>query len=98
VTRKENDMSARTTFFTLRAVGPYVTMSNASEALPDRAEFERRMALAEHSVIRTGSRCGHWSREALEKLAARHGMVLEAAYSIVRDSKGWIEASRLDIV
>ena len=91
-------MSARTTFFTLRAVGPYVTMADACEALPDRAEFERRKALSEHSVFKAGSRCGHWSREALERLAARHGMVLEAAYSIVRDSKGWIEASRRPIV
>ena len=91
-------MSARTTFFTLRAVGPYVMMADACEALPDTSEHARLMALAEHSVIRTGSRCGHWSREALERLAARHGMVLEAAYSIARDSKGWIEASRRDIV
>lgn len=91
-------MSARTTFFTLRAAGPYVMMADACEALPNSAEFERRMALAEHSVLKVGHRRGHWSREALERLAARHGMVLEAAYSIVRDSKGWIEASRRDIV
>jgi len=91
-------MTTRTTFFTLRAVGPYVTLSNASEALPDRAEFERRMALAEHSVFNAGHRRGHWSREAMERLAARHGMELVAAYSIARDSKGWIEASRRDIV
>jgi hypothetical protein len=91
-------MTARTTFFVFRAAGPYVMVADACEALPDRHEYERRMALAEHSVIRTGSRCGHWSREALERLAARHGMVLEAAYSIARDSKGWIEASRRDIV
>ncbi|MFM2186826.1 MAG: hypothetical protein RIR43_1398 [Pseudomonadota bacterium] len=91
-------MTARTTFFTLRAVGPYVMMADACDALPDRAEFERRRALAEHSVIRTGSRCGHWSREALERLAARHGMELVSAHSIARDGKGWIEASRRDIV
>lgn len=91
-------MTDRTTFFVLRAVGPYVTMADACEALPDTSEHARLMALAEHSVFKAGSRCGHWSREALERLAARHGMVLEAAYSIVRDSKGWIEASRRDIV
>ena len=91
-------MTTRTTFFTIRAVGTYVTMSNASEALPDRAEFERRMALAEHSVFKASHRRGHWSREALERLAARHGMALVAAYSIARDSKGLIETSRRDIV
>lgn len=91
-------MSTRTTFFVLRAVGPYVTMADASDALPDRHEFERRMALAEHSVFKAGHRRGHWSREALERLAARHGLMLEEAHSIERDSKGWIEASRLDIV
>lgn len=97
---KEIDMTetARTTFFTFRAEGPCVMVADACDALPDREEFEHRMALAEHSVIRTGHRRGHWSREALERLAARHGMVLEAAYSIARDSKGWIEASRRVIV
>ena len=91
-------MTARTTFFTFRAAGPYVMVADACEALPDRAEFERRRALAEHSVIKTGSRCGHWSREALERLAASHGVELLSAHSIARDSKGWIEASRRDIV
>lgn len=91
-------MIARTTFFTFRAAGPCVRMADASDALPDASEHARLMALAEHSVIRTGSRCGHWSREALERLAARHGMELVAAYSIARDSKGWIEASRRPIV
>lgn len=91
-------MSTRTTFFTLRAVGPYVTMADACEALPDTSEHARLMALAEHSVFKAGHRRGHWSREALGRLAARHGMALEDAYSIARDGKGWIEASRLDIV
>lgn len=91
-------MTNRTTFFVLRAVGPYVTVADACKALPDRAEFERRMALAEHSIYFADHRRGHWSREAMERLAARHGMELVAAYSIARDSKGWIEASRRDIV
>ena len=91
-------MTNRTTFFTLRAVGPYVMMADACEALPDRNEFERRMAMAEHSVFKAGHRRGHWGREALERLAARHGMELVSAHSISRDSKGWIEASRRDIV
>ena len=91
-------MTNRTTFFALRAEGPYVTMSNASEALPDTSEHTRLMALAEHSVFKAGHRRGHWSREALERLAARHGMELLSAHSIARDSKGWIEASRRDIV
>lgn len=91
-------MTDRTTFFVLRAVGPYVTMADACEALPDTSEHARLMALAEHSVIKVGHRRGHWSREALERLAVRQGLVLEEAYSIARDSKGWIEASRLDIV
>ena len=91
-------MTNRTTFFVLRAVGPCVRMSDASKALPDRAEFERLMALAKHSVSFAGHRRGHWSREALERLAARHGMELVSAESIARDSKGWIEASRRDIV
>lgn len=91
-------MSTRTTFFTLRAAGPCVMVADACDALPDRHEFERRMALAEHSVIKTSHRAGHWSREALERLAARHGMELLSAYSIARDSKCWIDASRRDIV
>lgn len=91
-------MTDRTTFFVLRAEGPYVMVADACEALPDRAEFERRMALAEHSVIKAGHRRGHWSREALERLAARHGVELLSAHSIARDSKGWIDASRRDIV
>ena len=91
-------MSTRTTFFTLRAAGPYVMLADACDALPDASEHARRLALAEHSVIRTSHRAGHWSREALERLAARHGMVLEDAYSIARDSKCWIEASRRPIV
>lgn len=91
-------MTDRTTFFVLRAAGPYVMLADASEALPDRAEFERRMALAKHSVIKAGHRRGHCSREALERLAARHGMELLSAHSIARDGKGWIEASRRDIV
>lgn len=91
-------MSTRTTFFVLRAAGPYVMLADAYEALPDRHEYERRRALAEHSVIKVSHRRGHWSREALERLAARHGMALENAYSIARDSKGWIESSRRDIV
>lgn len=91
-------MSTRTTFFVLQAAGPYVTIGDACEALPDRHEYERRRALAEHSVINVGHRHGHWSREALERLAARHGMELLKAYSIARDSKGWIEASHRDIV
>lgn len=90
-------MSTRTTFFSLRAVGPYVVMADACEALPDTSEHARRMALAEHSVIKTGHRRGHWGREALERLAARHGMELISAYSIARDGKGWIETSRRDI-
>ena len=91
-------MTNRTTFFVLQAAGPCVMVSDASEALPDRNEFERRMALAKHSVFNAGHRRGHWSREALERLADRHGMELLSAYSIARDSKGWIEASRRDIV
>lgn len=91
-------MTTRTTFFTLMAEGPYVMLADACEALPDRAEFERRMALAEHSVFKVGHRRGHWSREALERLAASHGMVLVSAYSIARSDKGWIEASRRPIV
>ena len=91
-------MTNRTTFFTLRAVGPYVNMADACEALPDASEHARLMALAEHSVFKAGHRRGHWSREALERLAASQGMALEDAYSIARDSKGWIEASRRDIV
>lgn len=83
-------MNIRTTFFVLRA-GPYVKVSDASEALPNRAEFER-------PVFKVGHRRGHWSREALERLAARHGMELVEAYSIARDSKGWFETSRRDIV
>lgn len=91
-------MSDRTTFFTLRAEGPYVRLADASEALPDTSELARRVALAQHSVIQAGHRHGHWSREALERLAARHGMKLLSAHSIARDAKGWIEASRRDIV
>lgn len=87
-------MATRTTFFTLRAPGPVVMVADACEALPDTVEHARRMALAEHSVIKTGHRAGHWSREALERLAARHGMALVSAYSITRDSKVWIETSR----
>ena len=49
-------------------------------------------------VFKAGRRRGHWSREALERLAARHGMALVKAYSIDRDSKGWILSSRRDIV
>lgn len=91
-------MATRTTFFTLRAPGPVVMVADACEALPNTVEHARRMALAEHSVIKTGHRAGHWSREALERLAARHGMALVSAYSIARDSKCWIDASRRDIV
>lgn len=93
-------MTDRITFFTLRAEGPYVTLADASAALPDRAEFKRRMELANHSVFKAGRRRGHWSREALERLAARHGVELVSAYSvtIARDSKGWILESRRDIV
>ena len=91
-------MTDRTTFFVLRAVGPYVTMADACEALPDTSEHARLMALAEHSVFKAGHRRGHWSREALERLAARHGMELVSAHSVDRDGKGWIEASRRDIV
>ena len=92
-------MTDRTTFFVIRAVGPYVTMADACEALPDTSEHARLMALSENSsVFKAGHRRGHWSREALGRLAARHGMALVAAYSITRDSKGWIEASRRDIV
>lgn len=91
-------MTTRTTFFVLRAAGPYVMMADACEALPDRSEFERRKALSDHSVFKAGHRRGHWSRDALERLAAKHGMELLAAHSIARDSKGWIEASRRDIV
>jgi hypothetical protein len=90
-------MSTRTTFFTLRAPGPAVLVADACEALPDTGEHARRMALTEHSVIKTGHRAGHWSREALERLATRHGMALVSAYSIARDSNGWIEASRSSI-
>jgi hypothetical protein len=91
-------MTNRTTFFVLRAVGPYVKVADACKALPDTSEYARRMALAEHSVFKAGHRRGHWSREALERLAARHGMELVSADSIDLDSKGWIEASRRDIV
>jgi hypothetical protein len=91
-------MTARTTFFALRAVGPYVTMADACDALPDASEHARLMALAEHSVFKAGRLRGHWSREALERLASRHGMELVSAYSIAPDSKGWIEASRRGIV
>jgi hypothetical protein len=38
-------MTARTTFFALRAAGPYVMVADAGEALLDRAEFERRREL-----------------------------------------------------
>ena len=91
-------MSTRTTFFTFMAEGPYVKMADACEALPNRVEFERRMALAEHSVFKAGHRRGHLSCEALERLSASHGMVLVSAYSIALSDKGWIEASRRDIV
>ena len=91
-------MTTRTTFFVLRAVGPYVTMTDTCEALPDTSEHARLMALAEHSVFKAGHRRGHWSLEALERLAARCGMEIVSAYSIARDGKGWIEASRRDIV
>ncbi len=90
-------MIARTTFFTLRAAGPYVMLADAYNALPDRDEFERRVMLARHTTIKVGHHGGHWSAEALRRLAARYGMELVSAYSIARDSKGWIEASRRDI-
>lgn len=62
-----------------------------------RTTFFVLRAASERLVFKVGYRRGHWSRESLERLAARQGMELVDAYSIARDSKGWIEASRRSI-
>ncbi len=83
---------SRTTFFTVEVAGPSVPLASAADDNNRYALYERA------STLKSGHRAGAWSQAALERLASRAGARLVTANSIARDSKGYIQASRREIV
>jgi hypothetical protein len=74
----------RTTFFTAAVHGPH------------KPNFEGDKIAG---LIVSGHRPGHWSVQALQRLAHRAGLELVAAHSVVMDTKGGaFEASRKNII
>jgi len=72
----------RVTFFTVRRQGPMLPYE---------------MLGREDSLILAGHRKGHWSLPALQRIAARSGGELVQAYSIFRDSKGFMPSTKITI-
>lgn len=52
------------------------------------------VSAVDNSLIVSGHRRGHWSKGALLKLAKDMGGELVSAYSIMRDSKGFMPLSK----
>lgn len=87
----------RTTFFTVIAEGPSVPVAHLKQ--PPGPDWEAAQRLFERARLhRTAHRAGHWSAESLQRLAQRHCVHLVSAYSLARDAKGFIQASRRDII
>ena len=91
-------MSNRTTFFIVEVAGPYVPLT-ACDAVPAGSQAWADLArLAQRTnTLKVLCRHGAWQRASIERLAQRGGAVLKSAYSIARDSKGYIESSRKPI-
>jgi len=89
----------RTTFFQLEIVGPSVPYSAVDAQTIGTDGYAEMSRLWERAkTMRFGHRAGVWKHEALNNLARRSGATLVRAYSINRDSKGFIESSQREIV
>ena len=86
----------RTTFFTVIATGPSVPVAHLAQPPGPACDAAQRL-FEQTRLHRTAHRAGHWSAEALQRLAQRHGVHLVSAYSLAWDGKGFIQASRRDI-
>jgi hypothetical protein len=84
---------SRTTFFIVERVGVHINGIAADQSV-DRA---RALELWERCTPNaSGHRAGHWSQQALERLAQRMGGTLKSAYSVDHDGKGFF--ARREIV
>lgn len=54
--------------------------------------------LPDSSRFVSGYRVGAWKLESLQRLAARSAVTLKSAYSVPRDSKGFLNACKVVIL
>jgi hypothetical protein len=89
----------RTTFITVEVVGPRVPFAAVCKAQPETPEYAHLASLFERSnTIKVTHRPGAWTAETVQKLATKGGAVLRGAYTIARDSKGYMQSTQNNLV
>jgi hypothetical protein len=92
-------MMARTTFITVEVVGPRVPFAAVCKAQPETAEYAHLARLFDRSnTIKVTSRPGAWTAATVKNLAQKGGAVLRGAYTIARDSKGYMQSTQNNLV